>query len=308
MSNDLVLPTDLSQFDADVAKALGLKSGFEGTVDTLPSLRINTAFDDDDGNTLTPGTFHASVPYEKEDGTFGRKEYFAKTAQIRIFANMFQIQHYNPDAKDDKDKFVNKTILVPDMGNHEMVDELGGTRCGKIRAKDREGRSVEELERDKKTKQSYRFLYGKVKMDGAVNRQQEAQDLDWTPFRMRLRGTNFMGAGELLESIEKQGKMAYNVPVTISLERKKNGDVVYYEVKYEPDMVNLVPAIAEDGELLRKFYETIQAENQEVWKKHKAALKGTRTDEDQVAQDLMSDLEAEANSDLGSDLDDEIPF
>lgn len=285
MTTDLALREDfdietIPDYDEEVAKALGLSDGFEGVKDLLPKLRINKDFDDDDGNALPPGTFHLRAYKEDADGNSSLVEGFGKEAQFRIFANFYQIIHYDPEAKNErggKGVFVNKTIKVPNY-NVEMRDELGGLRCGKIRSKDKDNYSEEEQKLDGKLKKTYRFLYGLVKLDDAVDRKGNKVEIDWTPCLLRVRGVNYIPSGEVLDAFSKKRVMAYNYVNTLSLTRHKNGDVVYYTINWNTDWQNPVKANKEDGELMLKFYETIKAENTEVEKKYTKAHAAVNAD------------------------------
>ncbi len=302
MSTEIALPEDLDAYDPKLAELMGQHVVSENYANQLPRLKINKQFEDDDGNAIPPATFHLELVKELEDGTTESDHYFSKAVQFRYFINYYQIRHWDEDAKEGKGAQINKTLIVQNF-QKEMRDELGGTRCGKMYAKDRDGATKDVLDEDKK-RQTFRVVYGLVKFDDAVDLSGGDTTLDWTPVQLQLRGSNYMPLGEVVDAIDDAGKMGWNFPLNLDLTRQKKGDTVWYVIGFDHDFNRHVPATKSDGELLLKFVDTIKVENDEIEKKYDAACKknsGLASD-----QELVDSLEGDSSSSL--DLDDEIPF
>jgi hypothetical protein len=260
-----------NDYNEELAAFLGQGGGQQ--ILMLPELKVNKDYEDDEENgvKLTPGTF----VIVDSDGV----EHYSKKALFRPFMNTFQVTEYDPDEK----KFRGKTVQIKDW-SEEMVDTLGGIRMGKLKAKEKK-----ELDKDDprvkadKNKNMYRLIYGTVRMPDAVGRNGKKAPLtEAIPCVFKRTGTNFMPYDEeYLSIIQKAKKLQPNFETTVTLERHKNGDVVYYVSHFDFNQNETIPFKPEDFELLKKFQETIDFENAEVWKAYnKAVGKSQKTAED----------------------------
>jgi len=304
MENALVLPED-NKYDERLAELMGQRQKGP-SYSSLTRVYINKDFEDKEGNTLLPASFHVTVVEEDEDGTEITKEYFQKTATFRVFKNVFQIRHYLADNEEGK-RHINQTLKISDYQKEEMRDELGGYRCGKIKSKERENYTKDELDLDKKIKKTHRILYGLFTMENAVDRKGNVVSLIDQPVQMHLNGTNYMPFGEkVLDVVEDAEKLIWNFPLRLDLTRAEKGTLVWYIVGFDLDFTRHVVATTEDLVLLSKFKETIDADNAEVDKKFDAANAKRGHTADGV--EIMEDLGIPSSTDLASDFEDEIPF
>ena len=266
-----------------IAALTGQDTG--GPRNELRRLKINSDPVDDEGKPLPYGEFWVHHP---EHGPV-----FGKPVMFRPFIQVYQYIHYDPKEK----KFVNKTIQFKDF-RQEQPDELGGLRCGKVRKQDFDGLTHEQQEVQKQIK-CYRILYGVVRYEGKTKDGSKV-DVEM-PVELRLRGKNFMPIGqECIDILSKQKKLMFNYELKLSNRREKNGDTAYFIIEPSMDMTKTVPFTQDDMELLKKFQETIDVENQSVMEKYKAALAKNAAPDDDEEQAVSGVLE--------SDLEDEIPF
>jgi hypothetical protein len=263
-----------NDYSEELAKFLG--QGGPGQSLMLPVLKINKDYEDDEetGTKLTPGTFMVA-----QDGV----EYYTKKALFRPYMQTYQVTEYDPDEK----KFVGKTIQIKNF-SEEMIDTTGGTRLGKMKSKDK--RQLDENDprvKADKNKQMYRYVYGTVRMPDAVGRDGKKNPLETPiPCMIKLRGNNFMPyQDEYLDLVEKARKLQPQFETELSLERKKNGDTTYYIIHFDFNQNKALPLTGEDVELIKKFEETVQFENKQVWEQYNKAL-GTSS-KNQEADDFV---------------------
>jgi len=304
MENALALPED-NKYNEQLAELMGQRQKGP-TYSSLARVYTNKDFEDKEGNTLLPASFHVTVTEKQEDGTEVTKEYFQKTATFRVFKNVFQIRHFV--AENDKGKqHINQTLKISDYQKEEMRDELGGYRCGKIKSKEKENYTKEEIELDRKIKKTHRILYGLFTMDNAVDRKGNSVSFVDLPVQMHLNGTNYLPFGDnVLDVVEDAEKLIWNFPLRLDLTRAEKGSLVWYIVGFGLDLTRHVVATTEDLELLKKFTETIAADNAEVDKKFNAANRKQSHTVD--GMEMMEVMGVPSSTDLKSNFDDAIPF
>ena len=302
MENALTLPKDGTGYDAKLAEMMGQRQKKSDYSDDLPKLKVNKQFEDDDGNTIPPASFHVVQVNKDEDGNETKLNFYAKEATLRVFLNCFQVRQYDPDGNEGKGKHINQTLKITNY-QQEMRDELGGLRCGKIKSKERDQYSEEEVKLDAKFKKTYRILYGTVTFENAVNEKGDKVELTNCPVQVHLRGTNYMPFGDILDAVEDADKMIWNFPLKLSLEKKKRGDTIWYIIGYNLDFNNHVVATEEDGTLLVKFLDTVKFDNDAVDAKFNAAMQ--KKSNGDGAADIMNELEGDT---LENDMNDGIPF
>lgn len=270
MSNDLVVSG--MSYD-ELAKITGQgASGNGGPV--FPRLGVNREAEDDDGNPLPVGTFF----FRDADGN----KHFSKTAKFRPFINTYQYQIYDAVER----KTVNRTILFKNFRD-EIIDIKGGIACGKVMGKEKDNLTEAQKEAQKKIK-CYRLVFGTVTFpDGPEN----------VPVIWRMSGANFMAPDIVFKELSKGKKLLWSVDLDLSLTRKKAGATTYYEVNADYDRTQAIPFTAEDMDLLKRFNEVIQGENEVVRTAYTAALRGVPTQNDLDDERDLADI-------LGDDLDD----
>ena len=222
---------------------------------------------------------------ENEDGV----AVYAKTATIRVLGNHFQYSHYDNDAN----KMVSQTILVTDM-RHEMIDDIGSTRCGMPGAKGGLSDEQKKLYKDVKASRQLRVL---VSMKGKDVDGKDVE-IDGLPALWRLGGVNFMPFDEQYVAALPKGSDIWDYPIELSTIRRKNGSTTYYEISFKPDFSTKLPLTADLISHMQKFADSVDAFNKAIITKHEKALRKRQEGSD--LEDLGSDLE--------DDLGDEIPF
>lgn len=270
--------TELQTLDMENFEQLALFTGANVRPPTiiLPQLKVNSEPPENKGDTPM-GHFTVTIDDVK---------YSSPTATFRPFINAFQYLEY--DAV--KNKYPNKSIIFRRFGD-EAFDEKGGLACGKVSAKNLDQCSAQEQVRQKNIKCN-RHVYGLVTFPDV----KEVTDL---PVLFKLRGSNFMHPGEVLDTITKKLKhQFFQHNIVLSTERKKQGSTIYYLVPMDLDTKNLLPLTEKDMDTLKVFNEVIERENSYVirsWEKAKKdAIKELEYDDPLRALALDDDI-----SDIG---------
>lgn len=286
MSTDLAL-IDSGKFSfEEMAALMGQETGGGGN-DGLTRLRINTEFEDDDGNPRPGGTWTI-----KHEG----REVFAKTIKLRVLSQRFFYQRY--DKKEEK--IVNRTIFMRSF-KEEPLDEMGTLRCGKPDGKvfksmsDAEKKKYEDI-------RARRAVFGLVTFVDPVNADgSAAEPLENVPVEWVSGGASWNLVGDVFDEMTKKKVLMIQKELTIGLKREKSGQTVYYtpiiEVDWAAPNLPMTPAVVETFAV---FEGIIDSRNKEVMSKHKAAL---RTVSKSVPLD---DDDASIVADLAGDFDDEL--
>lgn len=283
MTNELII-TDKTDFD-EIAKITGQDgAGYNGPA--LPRLKVNSDYEDDDGNTLKPGTFETS---------FDGERVFSEKPVFRAFINAYQYNHWDPDANSGNGGFINRSVIFKNFRD-EAIDEKGGIKCGKLTKAQLEGVSPEVIEQQRQIK-CFRLVYGTVMMPDAVNVRGEKKPIkDWYPVLLRVRGTNFSPIGEVFEAFSKARKPIYMHGLTLSSTKKKQGTNTYFVIGYEPDWKTTLSLTEGDFALLKNFQELINEENRHIIDKHNKVIKGGNYTKE--ATEVLDALDEDLNDDL----------
>lgn len=261
MSNELVTTFGTEEFET-IAALTGAFTGASASF--LPTLKINTEAVSEKINSET------DEPYTVPVGTYmivqdGNKVY-AKTALFRPFLNTFQYMTF------DGGKYVNKSTIIKNF-NEDALDELGGTRCGKLPRKELETLKAKNLisADDLKKQESticYRGLYGLVTFEEAVTETGEKTTVENLPCIWRTSRSNFNAAKNALDAITKMKHLYFQHWLQLDKpKREKNGSVVYYLINAEPILNKEVEFTSEDMLTFKHFQETIDRENKMVAEK-----------------------------------------
>ncbi len=257
MSNDLTtlfkvnLPDTLNELSAaEINTAIGMDQGDFG----LPTLRVNYNDVDDDDNALPRGQW---TVYDDNGPVF------SPTVVLRVLFMSKQYSHYDAD----KMELINKSIHFKRWGE-EIIDMRGGTKCGKVSRKKLEELSEAEQKMQKSIKLSL-VLWGVVSMVG-VDRKGEPASIENLPCVFYAKGSNYMPMSTFLDNLDNDRVAIPSVQIALSLDRQKNGSVVYWEAVPKLSDVNII-ITADDVVLMKNFSETIRAENTEIEEKWKKA-------------------------------------
>lgn len=245
-------------FDAsyeEIAALTGAYTGGSGSF--LPNLKINTEAVTDNDNNVPVGTYLIT-----QDGN----RVYAKTALFRVFMNTYQYMTFAGG------KYTNKSIIIKNF-NEDAIDELGGTRCGKIPRKDLEILKSKGLitAEDLKAQENticYRGLYGLVTFEDAVTETGEKTSIENLPVLWRTSRSNFNAAKNALDAITKMKHLYFQHWMQLDKpKREKNGSVTYYLVNADPILDKEVEFTSDDMASFKMFQEVIDRENKQVAEK-----------------------------------------
>jgi hypothetical protein len=292
MSTDL-MTIDTGDFSFEqMAAMLGQASGGEGG-DGLTRLRINTDFEDDDGNPKPGGHWVISQ---------GGKEVFAKKVKLRPFSQKYFYQKYDPEDK----KVTNKTIYFADF-RIEAIDEKGTVRCGRPDSKTLKAMSDEQKKRYKDIK-ARRAVFGLVTFVDPVNADgTAAEPVENVPVEWVSGGVSWNLVQAVFDEMTKKKFLMIQTEMVIGLKREKAGQTVYYTPQIEVDWA--APKMPMDKVVVETFTEferIIAARNEDVKAKHKEALR--TANKAVVVEDDLEVVEDVLAGDFDDELNDEIPL
>ena len=256
MSNNEVANIDgLSQ--DQIMSMIGQEKSSTGNF--LPKLAINRFPENDDGAEVPVGSYGVYVP-ELDSMAYG------KPVTFRPFMNAYQYMKYDAE----KNEYSNRSIIFKSWKD-EAIDIQGGTRCGKIPAKELANISDEERMKQKAIK-CYRLVYGLVSFKGTLPGGADAE-VTSLPVLWKVTGSNFKPVGEAIESLRRRGKVMFNHTLTLKSKKKKAGSNVFYvsDISVDADEVQFSD---KEKEILLAFQDTINTENEEIvelWRQAKKA-------------------------------------
>jgi len=269
-----------------IASLIGQDVPTNGGGPSINLLKINRDNEDDNGRSIPAGSFFVNLP----EGTV-----YAKTIKFQLFMQRYQYMHYDAEANE----MVSKSILAKNLyPQTEIPDTIGTMRCGSVPAAQRDSLSAEQALKQKDIK-CFRMLYGKVTFNDAVDAEGKSVEVANLPVLWRARGSNFMPISKPLDALSAQKKPFIFFNLNASLNRQKNGGLVYYvsDLSIGDGPLDFTE---DDQELLKFFDENINSENKQVMADYDKALRmsGDIIDADSVDASIDSAL----NDDLPESL------
>ena len=269
-----------------IASLIGQDVPTNGGGPSINLLKINRDNEDDNGRLIPAGSFFVNLP----EGTV-----YAKTIKFQLFMQRYQYMHYDAEANE----MVSKSILAKNLyPQTEIPDTRGTMRCGSEPAAQRDSLSAEQALKQKDIK-CFRMLYGKVTFNDAVDAEGKSVEVANLPVLWRARGSNFMPISKPLDALSAQKKPFIFFNLNASLNRQKNGGLVYYvsDLSIGDGPLDFTE---DDQELLKFFDENINSENKQVMADYDKALRmsGDIIDADSVDASIDSAL----NDDLPESL------
>lgn len=249
-------------------------------------LKINRDNEDDNGRSIPAGSFFVNLP----EGTV-----YAKTIKFQLFMQRYQYMHYDAEANE----MVSKSILAKNLyPQTEIPDTIGTMRCGSVPAAQRDSLSAEQALKQKDIK-CFRMLYGKVTFNDAVDAEGKSVEVANLPVLWRARGSNFMPISKPLDALSAQKKPFIFFNLNASLNRQKNGGLVYYvsDLSIGDGPLDFTE---DDQELLKFFDENITSENKQIMADHDKALRMSGDVID--ADSLDASIDSALNDDLPESL------
>ena len=269
-----------------IASLIGQDVPTNGGGPSINLLKINRDNEDDNGRSIPADSFFVNLP----EGTV-----YAKTIKFQLFMQRYQYMHYDAEANE----MVSKSVLAKNLyPQTEIPDTIGTMRCGSVPAAQRDCLSAEQDIKQKDIK-CFRMLYGKVTFNDAVDAEGKSVEVANLPVLWRARGSNFMPISKPLDALSAQKKPFIFFNLNASLNRQKNGGLVYYvsDLSIGDGPLDFTE---DDQELLKFFDENINSENKQVMADYDKALRmsGDIIDADSVDASIDSAL----NDDLPESL------
>ena len=242
-----------------IASLIGQDVPTNGGGPSINLLKINRDNEDDNGRSIPAGSFFVNLP----EGTV-----YAKTIKFQLFMQRYQYMHYDAEANE----MVSKSILAKNLyPQTEIPDTIGTMRCGSVPAAQRDSLSAEQALKQKDIK-CFRMLYGKVTFNDAVDADGKSVEVADLPVLWRARGSNFMPISKPLDALSAQKKPFIFFNLNASLNRQKNGGLVYYvsDLSIGDGPLDFTE---DDQGLLKFFDENITSENKQIMADHDKALR-----------------------------------
>ena len=269
-----------------IASLIGQDVPTNGGGPSINLLKINRDNEDDNGRSIPAGSFFVNLP----EGTV-----YAKTIKFQLFMQRYQYMHYDAVANE----MVSKSILAKNLyPQTEIPDTIGTMRCGSVPAAQRDSLSAEQALKQKDIK-CFRMLYGKVTFNDAVDADGKSVEVADLPVLWRARGSNFMPISKPLDALSAQKKPFIFFNLNASLNRQKNGGLVYYvsDLSIGDGPLDFTE---DDQELLKFFDENITSENKQIMADHDKALRMSGDVID--ADSLDASIDSALNDDLPESL------
>lgn len=269
-----------------IASLIGQDVPTNGGGPSINLLKINRDNEDDNGRSIPAGSFFVNLP----EGTV-----YAKTIKFQLFMQRYQYMHYDAEANE----MVSKSILAKNLyPQTEIPDTIGTMRCGSVPAAQRDSLSAEQALKQKDIK-CFRMLYGKVTFNDAVDAEGKSVEVANLPVLWRARGSNFMPISKPLDALSAQKKPFIFFNLNASLNRQKNGGLVYYvsDLSIGDGPLDFTE---DDQELLKFFDENITSENKQIMADHDKALRMSGDVID--ADSLDASIDSALNDDLPESL------
>ena len=269
-----------------IASLIGQDVPTNGGGPSINLLKINRDNEDDNGRSIPAGSFFVNLP----EGTV-----YAKTIKFQLFMQRYQYMHYDAEANE----MVSKSILAKNLyPQTEIPDTIGTMRCGSVPAAQRDSLSAEQALKQKDIK-CFRMLYGKVTFNDAVDAEGKSVEVADLPVLWRARGSNFMPISKPLDALSAQKKPFIFFNLNASLNRQKNGGLVYYvsDLSIGDGPLDFTE---DDQGLLKFFDENITSENKQIMADHDKALRMSGDVID--ADSLDASIDSALNDDLPESL------
>ena len=269
-----------------IASLIGQDVPTNGGGPSINLLKINRDNEDDNGRSIPAGSFFVNLP----EGTV-----YAKTIKFQLFMQRYQYMHYDAEANE----MVSKSILAKNLyPQTEIPDTIGTMRCGSVPAAQRDSLSAEQALKQKDIK-CFRMLYGKVTFNDAVDAEGKSVEVSNLPVLWRARGSNFMPISKPLDALSAQKKPFIFFNLNASLNRQKNGGLVYYvsDLSIGDGPLDFTE---DDQGLLKFFDENITSENKQIMADHDKALRMSGDVID--ADSLDASIDSALNDDLPESL------
>tara|TARA_R100001460_G_scaffold22528_2_gene45838 strand:- start:15 stop:875 length:861 start_codon:yes stop_codon:yes gene_type:complete len=252
--------------DSDLMKMSGQDDG-ETPKMGLPRLTINYDTENDDGVTLTRGTWriwNGSAPV------------YADKVHIRPLMRTFEWSHWDQEER----TFSCKSIQKPKL-NGDFPDSLGGNKCGRL-SKDEENSLNPDDPRVllSKSVNCNQVIYGVLDAPDATYADGTAAAVEGMAFVAYFKRSGFIPVKNFIDQELTRNKkvLMQKAVIEMTTEKHKKGSVLYWTPKLS--LVKEVSISDQDKELLKKFNDTVKGHNENVFADFKTAQKSMISGDD----------------------------
>jgi hypothetical protein len=264
---------ELATISAEEERELAIQLGLvENTTALMPKLKLNYQEEDDMERPLKKGTFVLTGQDE---------DVYADEITFRPISQYYQWLDYDTE----QEKVVNKTLMIPNF-KVEPRDKKGTVRCGKPSS-----RYLEENPDEKALYKSitcFRMVYGIVEYTGKTADGKEVT-VGPTGCVLMLKGSNFMPFGREVVDKMPSNKHIYNYNCKVTSVKKKEGSVIFYVMKFEPDLLNPLGMDSDLVEAMKVVLDFVKKNNEDVNASYEQALRDKNSD-GSINEALSGDL------------------
>jgi len=265
------LTTDTGSTIEEMAAALGAANTKSGST-KIPSLKINSKGEDDNGNQIPLGAFFLNTP--------SGRVYAKDGVRLRAFSNHIQYQHWGTE-----NNLINKSILMRNNAE-EAIDQLGGVMCGMPTYE--QSRQMSDEERKQfNGRDRFRIIRAVVSYTGKTAEGEEVTITN-EPCKLELKRKNY---GPFFHDVtSKMGdRNLWDFECILRGEKLKNpAGMPYYKIRFDPQFHKPLEMDQDISDSIKAVAQMVQAENARIVEMYKTA--GQDDAIDSVDSSLEKDL------------------
>ena len=266
------LTTNTGSTIEEMAAALGA-ANTKSTSTKIPSLKINSKGEDDNGNQIPLGAFFLNTP--------SGRVYAKDGVRLRAFSNHIQYQHWGTEGN-----LINKSILMRNNAE-EAIDQLGGIMCGMPTYE--QSRQMSEEERKQfNGRDRFRIIRAVVSYTGKTAEGEEVTITN-QPCKLELKRKNY---GPFFHDVtSKMGdRNLWDFECILRGEKLKNpAGMPYYKIRFDPQLHKPLEMDQETSDSIKAVAEMVSGENARITEMYRTALEGDKI-VDSVDNSLEKDL------------------
>lgn len=248
------LTTNTGSTIEEMAAALGAANTKSGST-KIPSLKINSKGEDDNGNQIPLGAFFLNTP--------SGRVYAKEGVRLRAFSNHIQYQHWGTEGN-----LINKSILMRNNAE-EAIDQLGGVMCGMPTYE--ESRQMSEEERKQfNGRDRFRIIRAVVSYTGKTAEGEEVTITN-EPCKLELKRKNY---GPFFHDVtSKMGERnLWDFECLLRGEKLKNpAGMPYYKIRFDPQFHKPLEMDQDTSDSIQAVAQMVQSENARIVEMYKAA-------------------------------------
>ena len=249
--------TNIGSTIDEIAAALGAANTKSGST-KIPSLKINSKGEDDNGNQIPLGAFFLNTP--------SGRVYSKDGVRIRAFSNHIQFQHWGTE-----NNLINKSILMRN-NSEEAIDQLGGVMCG-MPTYEQSIQMSEEERKQYEGRDKFRIIRAVVSYTGKTAEGEEVTVTN-EPCKLELKRRNY---GPFFHDVtSKMGdRNLWDFESTLRGEKEKNKKgQPYYKIRFDPQFHKPLEMDQDISDSIKAVAQMVQAENARIVEMYKTAGQG----------------------------------